>query len=30
MFHLYGEAARCKAMPSLFQNVLFSMHKGKY
>ena len=29
MFYLYGKAERCKTLPSLFQNVLFSLYKGK-
>ena len=29
MFHLYGEAERCKTLPSLLQDVLFSVYKSK-
>ena len=29
MLYLHGEAERCQALPSLFQNVLFSVYKGE-
>lgn len=29
MLHLYGKAERCQTLPSLLENVLFSVYKGK-
>ena len=29
MFHLHGEAERCKTLPSLLQDVLFPVYKSK-